>query len=406
MLKNLFKNMGPGTLIAAAFIGPGTVTVCTIAGVKYGFTLLWAMALSIIATIVLQEMAARLGLVSGKGLAENVKKELKLPVVKWGALILIVSAILVGNAAYEGGNISGGVLGLQTLIPNSVFELAGFEINSLSLAIGVIAFILLYIGNYKIIERFLVGLVLLMSVTFLITAIMTLPSVLEVVKGIFVPKIPEEGILTVIALVGTTVVPYNLFLHAALVSEKWKGKEQLPAARKDLYISIILGGIVSMAIIVCGASVQGEEVGNAADLARGLEPLLGTYAKYFLSIGLFAAGITSAITAPLAAAYVAKDCFSWDASLSSPKFRAVWIGILILGVVLSSIGIKPIQIITFAQVANGLLLPIIAIFLLWIANRESVLGSYKNTPLQNVIAILIVLATLILGAKSLYNVFG
>lgn len=406
MLKNIFKNMGPGTLIAAAFIGPGTVTVCTIAGVTYGFTLLWAMVLSIVATIVLQEMAARLGLVSGKGLAENVKHELKSPVLKWGALILIVSAILIGNAAYEGGNISGGVLGLQTLLPNTAVLLGAIEINTLSLAIGVIAFVLLFIGNYKLIERFLVGLVLLMSTTFLITAIMTLPSAIEIVKGMLIPKVPEEGILTVIALVGTTVVPYNLFLHAALVSEKWNGTTELPAARKDLYVSIILGGTVSMAIIICGASVQGQEVGNAADLARGLEPLLGTFTKYFLSIGLFAAGITSAITAPLAAAYVARDCFSWNASLSSVKFRAVWIGILIIGVVLSSIGIKPIEIITFAQVANGLLLPIIAVFLLWIANRESVLGSFKNTWLQNVISVVIVVTTIVLGAKSLYNVFG
>ena len=108
-MKNIFKNIGPGTLIAAAFIGPGTVTVCTLAGVQYNFTLLWAMVLSIVATTVLQEMAARLGLVSGRGLAETVKNEIKLPITKIFALFLIISAILGGNSAEEAGNLSGGV---------------------------------------------------------------------------------------------------------------------------------------------------------------------------------------------------------------------------------------------------------------------------------------------------------
>lgn len=405
-MKNIFKNIGPGTLIAAAFIGPGTVTVCTLAGVQFGFTLLWAMVLSILATIILQEMAARLGLVYGKGLAETVRDQLKTPFVRVLALLLIVSAILIGNAAYEAGNISGGVLGLQTLVPNSVISIGSMEVETLSLVIGLIAFILLYIGNYKLIERSLITLVIFMSISFLVTAILTQPNILSVLKGMFVPQAPEEGWLTIIALVGTTVVPYNLFLHASLVQEKWKGLEDLKAARRDTYISITLGGLVSMAIIVCAAAIRSGEITNASDLARGLEPLYGTFSKYFLSLGLFAAGITSAITAPLAAAYVARGCFGWNANLKSAKFRSVWMFILLLGVVLSTIGLKPIEIIKFAQVANGLLLPIIAGFLLWVVNKNEVLGTYKNTRFQNALGLLIVIATLILGIRSLDKVFG
>jgi Mn2+/Fe2+ NRAMP family transporter len=177
-------------------------------------------------------------------------------------------------------------------------------------------------------------------------------------------------------------------------------------ARKDLYISIILGGVVSIAIMVCAAAITTAEVSNASDLAKGLEPLYGSYSKYFLSVGLFAAGITSAITAPLAAAYVARGCFGWKSDLRSKKFRGVWMIILILGVVFSSLGFKPIEIIKFAQVANGLLLPIIAGFLLWIVNRSSVMGTYRNTKFQNVIGVLILLTTVILGAKSLIKVFN
>jgi manganese transport protein len=405
-MKKIFKNIGPGTLIAAAFIGPGTVTVCTIAGVEFGFTLLWAMMLSIVATIVLQEMAARLGLISGQGLAETVKKEIGSPVVRTSAIVLILAAILVGNAAYEAGNISGGVLGLQTIFESIQINVAGLRINFLSILIGVLSFVLLYLGNYKIIERSLVSLVLLMSLSFIITAILTKPDMLAVLKGLLVPKVPKEGWLTIIALIGTTVVPYNLFLHASLVKEKWKDKDSLNLARKDLYISIILGGVVSIAIMVCAAAITTVEVSNASDLAKGLEPLYGSYSKYFLSVGLFAAGITSAITAPLAAAYVARGCFGWKSDLRSKKFRMVWMIILILGVVFSSLGFKPIEIIKFAQVANGLLLPVIAGFLLWIVNRSSVMGTYRNTKLQNVIGVLILLTTVILGAKSLIKVFN
>jgi Mn2+/Fe2+ NRAMP family transporter len=404
-LKNLFKNIGPGALIAAAFIGPGTVTVCTLAGVQFGFTLLWAMILSIVATVILQEMAARLGLVSGRGLAETVKSEISNPIYRNIAIVLILSAILVGNAAYEAGNISGGVLGLQTIFPNFTFNISDYEINGLSLLIGFLAFALLYIGNYKIIEGCLITLVILMSLSFLITAILTKPDLGAVLKGMFIPGFPDEGWLTIIALVGTTVVPYNLFLHASLVKEKWSDQSSLHLARKDLYVSIILGGVVSMAIIICAAAIRADEVSNAADLAKGLEPLFGSFAKYFLSLGLFAAGITSAITAPLAAAYVARGCFGWEAGLKSAKFRSIWMMILAIGIVFSSIGFQPIEIIRFAQVANGLLLPVIAGFLLWIVNRNSIMGKFRNSNIKNALGLLILGATIVLGMISLLKVF-
>lgn len=405
-MKKLLNNIGPGTLIAAAFIGPGTVTVCTIAGVTYGFTLLWAMTLSIVATVVLQEMAARLGLVHGKGLSETVKDEINHPVVRILAISLMLAAILIGNAAYEAGNISGGVLGLQTLFSEVTFNFAQLELNVFSLLIGIIAFVLLYLGNYKVIERSLIALVLLMSLSFIITALLTQPNIVGVLEGMFVPKFPEEGWLTIIALVGTTVVPYNLFLHASLVKEKWNGVAQLKAARFDLFISIILGGFVSMAIIVSAAAIQSTEITNASDLAKGLEPLYGHFSKYFLSIGLFAAGITSAITAPLAAAYVVRGCFGWQGGMKDTRFRTVWMVVLLLGIIFSSIGFKPIEIIKFAQVANGILLPVIAGFLVWVVNRNTVMGKYKNSTLQNTIGIIIILITVVLGARSLIPVFS
>lgn len=404
-LKRFFAQIGPGTLVAAAFIGPGTVTVCTLAGIEFGFTMLWAMVLSVVATIVLQEMAARLGLVSGKGLAQILRDEIRSPIFKSLALLLVVSAILVGNAAYEAGNISGGALGLRTLVPNSQIPLGQYNLDTLSLAIGLLAFVFLFVGRYRIIERSLVVLVVLMSLSFLIAAFLTTPSWADVLQGLFIPDIPKEGLLTVIALVGTTVVPYNLFLHASLVREKWQDYRDLKVARRDTYLSITLGGIVSLAIIICGAAIQESGVNSAAGLAAGLEPLYGDLAKWVISLGLFAAGITSAVTAPLAAAYVAKGCFGWQGGLKSSSFRLIWILVLVMGIVFSSAGWSPIEIIRFAQVANGLLLPIIATFLLWAVNQGSILGKYVNKPIVNVLGVLIVLATIILSFKTLNQVF-
>lgn len=405
MIKNWFKNIGPGPLVAAAFIGPGTVTLCTIAGVNFGYALLWAMVLSIVATIVLQEMSARLGIISQKGLAEVIRTEIKNPVFKGLAILLILSAIVIGNAAYEAGNISGGVLGLETIIGNPTLDIGRFSINALSVMVGGIAFILLYIGNYKVLEKTLVSLVILMSVAFLITAIMTKPNLSEIFKGVFVPKFPDESILTIIGLIGTTVVPYNLFLHAALVKEKWNKESDLKYARKDTIVAVILGGMVSMCIIISAAAIQTQDISNASDLAKGLEPLFGSFAKYFLAIGLFAAGITSAITAPLAAAYVATGCLGWNTDMRSNKFRSVWMFILVLGVLFSSLGIKSIEIIKFAQVANGIMLPVIAGFLIWIMNKKSILGIHRNNLKQNIFGLLILAITIFLGLKSILKVF-
>jgi len=406
MIKQWFQNIGPGTLVAAAFIGPGTVTLCTLAGVNFGLNLLWAMLLSVIATIVLQEMTARLGIIAQKGLSQVIREEIQNPFFKQCVTLLILAAVVVGNASYEAGNISGGILGLETILGKHTISLGSFSLNIMALCIGIIAFILLYIGNYKFLEKALVTLVLLMSFSFLITAIVTKPNLLEIVNGLFVPKFPEKSILTIIGLIGTTVVPYNLFLHASLVKEKWKKKSDLSAAKKDTIISIILGGLVSIAIIISAAAIQTTTIANAADLAKGLSPLYGEFAKYFLGLGLFAAGITSAITAPLAAAYVAKGCLGWKGGLQSKKFRIVWATILFLGVFCSSIGIKPIEIIKFAQVANGMLLPIIAGILLWIMNRKTVLGSYTNSKTQNIFGCIILGITIFLGLKVILNVFN
>ncbi|MFA5848492.1 MAG: Nramp family divalent metal transporter [Bacteroidales bacterium] len=404
MKKPLRFKFGPGALVTAAFIGPGTITTCSLAGAKFGYALLWGMVFSIIATIVLQEMSARLGIITRQGLGEALRKHFSNPVVKVVTAILVISAIALGNAAFETGNLLGASLGMQSLTMEY-----GFSISFWAIIIGVVTFIILYLGSYKLIERVLIGLVILMSLTFLTTALVISPPWADILKGMFVPAIPSGSLLALVGLIGTTVVPYNLFLHASAVQERWKNADDLPEARLDISVSVILGGLISIAIIITSAvAFFGTDfiLKNGTDLGVQLEPVLGSWAKYFIGAGLFAAGISSAITAPLAAAYATSGILGWKRDLKSWKFRAVWILILLTGVTFSVIGFKPIEAIIFAQAANGILLPVIAIYLLWVVNSKKVMGTNTNSLLSNAVGILVVLVALGLGLRSLFHVFG
>ena len=404
-----FKSIGPAALVTAAFIGPGTVTACSIAGAKFGYALLWGLLFSVIATIVLQEMSARLGIVTRKGLGEALREQTKNPISRFITAFLVLSAIVIGNAAYETGNILGGALGLEAITGFSTISIGEFSLNIWGPVIGIFAFALMIIGSYKTLERLLIILVILMSLAFISTSIIIAPNIAEILKGAFIPSLPSGSVLTLVALIGTTVVPYNLFLHASAVQERWKDESGLKEARTDIYISIIIGGLISMSIVITSATAfmsSGTEINNAGDMALQLQPLLGNWAKYFMAFGLFAAGVSSAVTAPLAAAYAAAGILGWKKDLKGKKFRAVWIFILLIGIIFSAVGFKPIQAIVFAQITNGILLPIIAVYLLWIMNSEKIMGKYKNKLLSNIIAFVVVLIAIGLGFRSILSVFG
>ncbi len=395
---------GPGSLVTAAFIGPGTVTTCSLAGAGFGYALLWGLVFSIIATIVLQEMSARLGIITRSGLGEALRKQFSSPFSKIVTATLVISAIGIGNAAFETGNILGASLGLQSLSERGSFNIAFWAVVT-----GIVSFMLLIIGSYKLIEKVLISLVILMSLTFLATAIIISPQLSGILKGMFVPSIPKGSIVALVGLIGTTVVPYNLFLHASAVQERWTDQDDLPEARLDISVSVVLGGFISMAIVVTSAAAffgTGNSIINASDLGIQLEPLLGGWAKYCISIGLFAAGVSSAITAPLAAAYATTGILGWGRNLNSLRFRFIWILVLLTGVVFSVIGFNPINAIVFAQVANGILLPVIAIYLLWVMNSRKIMGKNVNTALSNIFGAIVVLIASGLGLRSLLHVFG
>lgn len=400
MTKQRRLSMGPAALVAAAFIGPGTVVTASLAGANYGYALMWALVFSVLATMILQEMSARLGVVTQQGLGENIRAAIQQPGLRKVVVLLIFAAVIIGNSVYQGGNISGARMGLADLVP--------FDGQYIPVILGALAGFILWQGSYKLVEKVLIALVLLMSVAFLATFILTQPDWFALVAGLLIPSVPTGSILMVVALIGTTVVPYNLFLHASSCAEKWRSADQLNEARQDIYISIPLGGLISLAIVATAASAffgKALTIEGAADLGQALQPLFGDAATTFMALGLFAAGLSSSLTAPLASAYALSGVLGYANNLKDKKFRAIWGTILTIGILVASLGLKPIEVILFAQVANGLLLPFVAIFLVWVCNQPR-LGLHRNSRAQNILGIIVCFIATGLGMRSIAAAFG
>jgi len=394
--KNKRFSFGPGFLVAAAFIGPGTVTTCTLAGANFGFALIFSLVFAVLTTLILQEMTGRLSLASGKDLGQSLREY---PQHRWTQalfILLTLSSITIGCAAYEAGNIIGGSMGLAMItgIPQKIWVIF----------ISIAAAVLLGQNKYKLVERFLIALVFLMSVSFLATAIIMRPNLGEVLRG-FLPSFPQKSLFLVLALVGTTVVPYNLFLHSSAVKEKWRSREHLKDVRKDLVVSISLGGLISISVVITSAMAfyaKGIAVESGAQMASQLEPLFGSVATALFGMGFFAAGMSSAVTAPYAAAFASSGVLGWKEGKKSKKFRLVWLGVILVGLTVSLFNFSPIAVIVFAQVTNGLVLPIASIFLLIVLNSRRILGDAVNTWKQNILGGAIVAIVSLLG---LWNIF-
>ncbi len=386
------KQVGPGALVAAAFIGPGTVTTCATSGASYGYTLLWAMLLSVISVIVMQEMAARVGIASGMGLGQALRERFH---ARWARIIIaviVIAAVFIGNIAYETGNITGSVLGLRAIAP--ALDQGSWPVI-LAVILGLIAFVLLFTGNTGIIEKILTALVVLMGVLFLICAFAAGPDWGAVLKGLFGFRAPdmERGWFYIAGLMGTTVVPYNIYLHASSAAKKWNDpKQDIPTSRMDSILSIGLGGIISMAIIICAAAAGFETApANGGEMATMLTPLLGNWATVLFGIGLFAAGATSTITAPLAAAYASSGILGLGENTKKFKFKIFWIIVIAAGILFTILlGHSPTEIILFAQAANAFLLPVTGILLMIVANSKKIMGDYKNKLIANILGIIVI----------------
>ena len=396
------KNIGPASVIAAAFIGPGTITMCSVAGAKFGYSLIWALFISILLTLFIQLTAIRIGINTKKSLSVLVREQFENKILKYVSILLVISAIFIGNTAYEAGNISGAVMGAELLFNK---KLVYNNVNIFSVCCGFLAFLLIAFGNNRSLEKVLIFLVLIMSFSFVFTVFIVGVDFQSLFSFSNFFHFPSESILIVAGLIGTTVVPYNIFLHVALVNSKWKNVNDINTANFDAIISISIGGLISLCILLTAAGLNKSDILNAVDLANSLEPLYGNFSKLIIALGLFSAGLTSSITAPLAAAYVLCGCLGFESDRKSVFFRFISIIVLVIGVISSSLGISSIEIIKFAQITNGILLPLIVIFLMILANNSKLLKNQINSIVQNLIGVLVIGFCLLLCVRSVIKVF-
>ena len=372
------------SVISAAFIGPGSVTACAMAGSRFGLNLLWALTFSTLSTILLQEAAARITIASGLSLGELLTQTYG-PRVRW-LMGTLFGAVTLGCAAYQAGNILGAVSGLSLL--------TGVSTEGLTLIVGIICLALLWQGSTRLIANFLGLVVFGMGLAFAYVAANTSPDVGALAKALVTPSLPSDGAVLVIGLIGTTIVPYNLFLGSGISQG-----QSLAEMRWGIGLAVLIGGLISMAILVSGTLVTGDFTFQT--VAQTLASRLGSWAGMLFAFGLFAAGFTSALTAPLAAAVTGRSLLGWTER--SGAYRATWLGVMTVGLVFGLLGVKPVPVIVLAQAANGLLLPVVTVFLLIAVNNKTLLSDeYRNRPWQNIAMLAVVAVTAFLGLRNIW----
>lgn len=369
------------SVISAAFIGPGTVTTAASAGASFQLSLLWGLLFSTLACLLLQEAAARIKLVTGLSLGEAIARRYR------GAAfvrVFIAGAIIFGGMAYQAGNIMGAVAGFRLMadVPPAVP----------AIILSVFAAVFLFIGKNGLVAKILGAVVAFMGIAFVLTASQQDFSALQIVEHAVLPRFPAGSELLLLGLVGTTIVPYNLFLGSGIEHGQSIGQMRL-----GLGVAILLGGIISAAVLVTGAGIPGDFSFEA--MAASMQAKAGSGFAYLFAFGLFAAGFSSALTAPLAAAITAKSMFGKEKEWQSRgwKYRMVWGVIVLCGLLFGASGIKPVPMIILAQALNGFLLPWLSIYVLIMLNDRSLMGSERASMPNNIFLLLVIFVTVNLG---------
>lgn len=381
------------SVLSAAFIGPGTVTTAASAGAGFGYALIWALIFSTAACYVLQEASARIMAVRGMNLGEAMRHEYGSSRSGTWLVGLALVAIVSGCAAFEAGNILGAVAGIS-LINSSI------PVPVVVLLIGAAAAILLWKGTVQQIAKLLGAIVAIMGVCFLITAFTIPHDLSSLFSDGFTPTIPSGAEILVLGLIGTTVVPYNIFLGSGL-----KHTQSPSEMKLSLGIAIGLGGLISIAVLLTGTAISGSF--SFEELASTLSNQLGGWGNWLLGIGLFGAGISSTLTAALAASITAKSLLSTNKndekwSENSTRFHSVWIGVVGIGLLFGVMELQPVPVIILAQALNGIILPVIAVILFLLMNNPRILpADHQNGLFMNVLTGIVVWLTILIGLTNL-----
>jgi len=389
--------VGPGIITGSVDNDAGGITTYSVAGATYGYRLLWTLVPSFVALLAVQEMNARMGIVTGKGLADLIRENFGVRITFYIFVFLLVADI--GNTATEFAGVAGSmmVLGIS---------------KYLSVPLSAVAvWVLVVKGNYKISEKvFLLFSVFLLS--YVVSAILAKPHWGEIGEALVTPSFQWDSnyLSTVLGLVGTTVCPWMQFYMQSSVIEKGITIADYRFTVWDVVLGCIATIVVAFFIIVsCAATlhVNGVQIGEAKDAAMALRPLAGAIASQIFAFGLFVASIFSAAILPLATAFYVCEAFGFEAGIDkqfteAPQFYTLFTVIILVGVGIILLPNAPlIQITIWTQVLNAILLPAVLICMMLIVNKAEIMEQYTNNTLQNLIgwgtsAVLIVLSAILL----------
>jgi Mn2+/Fe2+ NRAMP family transporter len=366
--------MGPGIITGFAGNDAGGVTTYTAVGAHYGFQMMWLLLLSTAGLLVIQEMCARMGAVTGKGLSDLIRERFG---VRW--TIVAMLALLIAN----GSNIVAEYAGIAASL--ELFNVQ--RIVSVPIA-AVLIWVLVVFFSYRIVERALFVLILA-YIAYPISAFIVGPPWGEVVRDTIIPTLPVEqaALIAALALVGTTITPYMQFYIQASVVDKGIDKEQYRFERVDVLLGAILTGLNGFFIVVVAGAVlhpAGVHVDSAADAARALLPLAGQQAQLLFGVGLFGASLLAATIMPLSTSYAICEAFGWESGISknfreAPVFMGLFTLLVVVGaLIVLSPNVPLIPVILVSQNVNGLLLPIVLVFILKLAGDRRIMGDHAN----------------------------
>ncbi len=374
--------LGPGIITGSVDNDAGGITTYSVAGALYGYNLLWTLIPSFIVLIVIQEMNARMGIVTGKGLADLIRENAGVKVTFFIFVGLLIADI--GNTTTEFAGVAGSM------------EIFGISKYLSVPIVAVLIWLLVVKGTYKIAERiFLIFSVSLL--TYVISALMGKPHWGEIGHSIIHPKLElnANSIAMVIGLVGTTIAPWMQFYMQSSVIEKGLKMKNFKYTLIDIVVGCIATVVVAFFIIVACASTlneNGVKIEEAKDAALALKPLAGTLASAVFSFGLFVASIFSATILPLATAFYVCEAFGFEAGIDkkweeAPEFYVLYTSILAISALIILLPNAPlIAISLWSQVINGFLLPVVLICMILLVNNKRIMGEYTNKPVNNIIA--------------------
>lgn len=396
------RNMGPAAIITSAFIGPGTITTATLAGVSFGYALLWCVVFSGISLIILMEMSARTTLATGMNLVDSaVEVAPQNKAWKWVVRGVFFLTVLAVCFAFQAGNEVGASLGLA--------DIFGMPQQIAALIIGLLALGTTWIGSYKTLERIMKLFVGMMGILFFITLLTARPDWGAVFCGAVIPSLPEGSTVNAIALIGTTLIGINLIVHSISCQEKYHSMDELGDARTDIVINILIGVVITLSILITSGTVlyqSGIQVSSPLVFSKQLEPILGSWARIVGDLGLFAAGLSSAVAVSYTIRSIYSRLFRWEGGSTSIQAKILGTVVIAFGTGIAMFSQTPTQIIVLAQATSGFSLPFIAIVLMVVANNKRLMGARRNGVFSNIVGIIAVAVTLFLGLRNLFNVLS